>query len=44
MLRLIISGCNGHMGRVVTDLASRDPDIDIVAGFEIGRASCRERV
>ncbi|NLM85046.1 MAG: 4-hydroxy-tetrahydrodipicolinate reductase [Clostridiales bacterium] len=35
MLRLIISGCNGHMGRVVTDLASRDPDIDIVAGFDI---------
>lgn len=35
MLRLIISGCNGHMGRVVTDIASRDPDIDIVAGFDI---------
>ncbi|HHT16638.1 MAG TPA: 4-hydroxy-tetrahydrodipicolinate reductase [Papillibacter sp.] len=35
MLRLIISGCNGYMGRVVTDITSRDPDIEVVAGFDI---------
>ena len=35
MLRLIISGCNGYMGRVVTAIASSDPDLAIVAGFDI---------
>jgi len=35
MLKLIISGCNGHMGRAVAQIASQDPDIEIVAGFDI---------
>ena len=35
MLKLIISGCNGHMGRVVAAIAGADPEIDIVAGFDI---------
>ena len=35
MLKLIISGCNGYMGRVVAAIAANDPDICVVAGFDI---------
>jgi len=35
MLHLIISGCNGHMGKVVAAIAKDDPEISIVAGFDI---------
>lgn len=32
---LIISGCYGRMGRVITELAKADPEVRIVAGFDI---------
>jgi len=35
MHKIIISGCNGHMGRVVEALCSSDPDVEVVAGFDI---------
>lgn len=35
MVKIIISGCNGHMGRVVEALCNADPDIEVVAGFDI---------
>lgn len=35
MLSLVISGCNGHMGRAVEDIARSEPDIHIAAGFDI---------
>lgn len=35
MLKVIISGCNGHMGRVVESLCNADPDVEVVAGFDI---------
>lgn len=35
MIRVIISGCNGRMGRVVEEICTSDPDISIVAGFDI---------
>lgn len=35
MLKMIISGCNGYMGRTVARIAASDPDIEIVAGFDI---------
>ena len=38
MIRLIISGCNGHMGRSVAAIASGDPEISVVAGFDINPA------
>ena len=31
MLKIIISGCNGHMGKVVSRIAAEDPEIQIVA-------------
>ena len=27
MLKIIISGCNGHMGRVVESLCNADPEV-----------------
>ncbi len=35
MLKIIISGCNGHMGRVVASLCAADPDVEVVAGFDV---------
>ncbi len=40
MLRLVISGCNGHMGRVVSALCEADADMTVVAGFDLlGKAN-----
>jgi len=35
MHKIIISGCNGHMGRVVRSLCEADPNVQVVAGFDI---------
>ena len=35
MHKIIISGCNGHMGRVVESLCAADPEVEVVAGFDI---------
>ncbi|NBI11479.1 4-hydroxy-tetrahydrodipicolinate reductase [Colidextribacter sp. OB.20] len=35
MLKIIISGCNGHMGRVVAELCEADPSLEIAAGFDV---------
>lgn len=35
MIKLIISGCNGRMGHVVEDICAADPNVDVVAGFDI---------
>lgn len=41
MHKIIISGCNGHMGRVVEVLCNADPDVEVVAGFDIMASSDR---
>ncbi len=35
MRKIILSGCNGHMGQTVTQLCENNPDCTIVAGFDI---------
>lgn len=35
MPKIIISGCNGHMGRVVASLCQADPLMEIAAGFDV---------
>jgi len=35
MLNLIISGCNGFAGQAVAAVAAEDPEVKIVAGFDI---------
>ena len=42
MLHIIISGCNGHMGRAVSALSASDPEVEVVAGFDILGASIHE--
>ena len=42
MLSLVISGCNGHMGRVVESICAADPDIQIAAGFDLLGSGERE--
>ncbi|HCD08903.1 MAG TPA: 4-hydroxy-tetrahydrodipicolinate reductase, partial [Thermoanaerobacter sp.] len=34
MIRIIIHGCNGKMGKVVAKLAAESPDFKIVAGVD----------
>lgn len=42
MLDLVISGCNGRMGRVLEELCATAPDLQIKAGFDILGPSDRE--
>lgn len=35
MIRLLLSGCNGKMGRVITNIAHYREDVKIVAGFDL---------
>ena len=42
MLDLILSGCNGRMGRVLEALCGEEPDLHIAAGFDILGATDRE--
>lgn len=37
--KIIISGCNGHMGRVVENICAADPEVTVVAGFDVNQAS-----
>lgn len=34
MVNIIMHGCNGHMGRVITDIVSKDENAKIVAGVD----------
>ena len=34
MTRVVMHGCNGHMGRVITDICAADADVEIVAGVD----------
>lgn len=35
MVKLIMHGCNGHMGQVISGLVKEDPDVEIVAGIDV---------
>lgn len=35
MTRIIMHGCNGHMGRVICDIVSKDKDCEIAAGIDV---------
>ena len=34
MVKVIMHGCNGHMGQVITGIIAADPEIEIVAGVD----------
>lgn len=35
MTKIIMHGCNGHMGQVITNLIKNDPEVEIVAGIDM---------
>lgn len=35
MIKAIMNGCNGKMGRVITGICKEDPEIEIVAGIDL---------
>ena len=35
MIKIILSGCNGRMGRAITDIVSKNQDAQIVAGVDL---------
>lgn len=35
MLKLLISGCNGHMGQVVAQICREAEDVEVAAGFDL---------
>ena len=35
MVKVIMHGCNGHMGQVISGLVQNDPEIEIVAGIDL---------
>lgn len=37
MIKILINGCNGKMGQVVSELAKKDEEIKIVGGFDISK-------
>lgn len=34
-MKVIISGCNGFMGRVVEDICAKEAEVSVVAGFDV---------
>lgn len=40
MVKVIMHGCNGHMGQVISGLIAQDQEAEIVAGIDI--SDCRE--
>ena len=39
MVKIIMHGCNGKMGKVICDLVNKDADAEIVAGIDIAGAN-----
>ena len=37
MIKILINGCNGKMGQVVSKLAKKDENIEIIGGFDISK-------
>ena len=35
MVRIILSGCNGRMGKVISAMAAEDPELEISAGIDV---------
>ena len=42
MISVILHGACGHMGRVVSEIASADPDVKIVAGVDAFGEACQD--
>lgn len=43
MIRILLNGCNGHMGKVLTDLIEAAPDVETVAGIDIAPDAVKQK-
>ena len=43
MVRIILCGCNGKMGQVISDLVKADEAAEIVAGIDLYTESKKKR-
>ena len=41
MIKILMHGCNGKMGRMITEIAKQDQDVEIVAGCGQVYSSCQ---
>ena len=41
MIKILLSGCNGKMGRVIADLVSQRGDCQIAAGIDLNMEKAR---
>ena len=39
MTKILLTGCCGRMGKVITELAKADPDVEIIAGIDVVKES-----
>ena len=35
MVKILMHGCNGHMGQVITRLVEAEADMEIIAGVDV---------
>ena len=42
MTRVIMNGCNGKMGQVITGICKTDSEIEIVAGIDVYDGICND--
>lgn len=42
MIRILLSGCNGKMGRVITNIAHYREDVKIVAGYDLNDSTVND--
>jgi len=42
MIKIIISGCNGRMGQVVSTICDEDDKVQVVAGFDLNAVKLRD--
>ena len=44
MVKIIMHGCNGHMGQVISGLVEKDPDAEIVAGIDVAGSAMSPQI
>ena len=42
MIKVIMHGCNGRMGQVITEICREDPNVEIVAGIDLNGSAAND--
>ena len=35
MIKILLSGCNGRMGKAISEICLKNPNVDIIAGIDL---------